>query len=100
MVPARSCGLEVNRLFMLSGGRALRDDEIGMTRSNPHSGQLFEPAHFVFVSPDNQIFSRGRPARMNPSLFDPVMDCLRDDAEFARQVWNPPLLFLQQIVAE
>ena len=33
--PAR-CGLEVNRLFMLSGGTGLRDDEIGMTRSNPN----------------------------------------------------------------
>ena|SRR6516225_2311350 len=103
MVPARSCGLEVNRLFMLSGGTALRDDEIGMTRSNPnwlHSGQMFEPTHFVFVNPDNQVFSRGRATRVNPSLFGPVMDCLRDDAECARQVWNPPFMFLQQIVAE
>ena len=52
---------------MLSGGTAFRDDEIGMTRSNPHSGQLFEP--------------------------------VRDDTEFARQVWNPPFMFLEQIVA-
>ena len=62
---------------MLSGGTAFRDDEIGMTRSNPrcfHSGQLFEPTHFVFVRPDDQVFSRGRATGMDPSLFDPVMD--------------------------
>src|SRR5438046_964904 len=86
---------------MLSGGTTFRDNEIGMTRSNPnflHSGQLFEPAYFLFVSPDHQVFSRGRAARMNPSLFHPVMDGLLDDTEFACQVWNPPFVFLQQIV--
>jgi hypothetical protein len=41
MVPARTLRAEFNCLFMLSGDTALRDDEIGMTRSNPnwlHSG--------------------------------------------------------------
>ena len=59
MILARTMRAEVDRRFMLSSGTAFGDDEIGMTRSNPHSGQLFEPAHFVLVSPDNQVFSRG-----------------------------------------
>ena len=59
-------------LFLISGMARISSSltcEIGMTRSNPnflHSGQLFEPANFVFVSPDHQVFSRGRAARVDP----------------------------------
>src|SRR5579885_3788677 len=88
---------------MLSGGAAFRDDETGVARPKPgllHAGQPLEPTDFVLVGPDDQMFSRGRAPGMDPSLFDPVMDLLRDDAQFTGQVWNPPLVFLQQVVAE
>jgi hypothetical protein len=74
-----------------------------MARSDPrilHPGNLLEPADFVLVGPDDQVFSRGRAAGMDPSLFDPVMDLLGDDAKLASQIGNPPLVFFEQIVAK
>ena len=44
------------RSFMLSGGAAFWDDEIGMTRPNPrllYPGQSLEPTDFILVGPDD-----------------------------------------------
>ena len=82
---------------------AFGDDEIGMPCSNPrllHTGQPLEPTHFVLVRPDDQMFSRGRAPGMDPSLLDPVMDLLGDGIQLTRQVGNPPLGVLEQVVAK
>src|SRR5262249_36132363 len=36
----------------------------------------------------------------DPSLFGPVIDLLREDTEFARQVGNPPFISLEQVLAK
>jgi len=97
------CGLEVDGCFPLSGGAAFRDDEFGMARSKPgllDFGQPPEPTDFVLVRPNEDVFSRRRASGMDPSVFDPVMDLLRDDAQFPRQVGNPPLVLLKQGVVK
>jgi hypothetical protein len=96
------CRLEVDRRFILSGRAAFRSDEMGMTHAKPrvfYSCHLLEPTNLVFVSPDDPVFSRRRAARVEPSVFDPVVD-LWDDIEFARQIGNPPFFFLQEVVAK
>jgi len=45
------------------------------------------------------MLSRRRAAKVDPALFDPVMNRLLDDAETASQIRNPPLVFLEQVVA-
>ena len=97
------CRLEVDRRFVSSGRAAFRSDEMGMTHAKPrvfYSCHLLEPTNLVFVSPDDPVFSRRRAARVKPSVFDPVVDLLRDDLEFARQIGNPPFVFLQKVVAK
>src|SRR5579884_624115 len=97
------CRLEVDRRFILSGRAAFRSDEMGMTHAKPrvfYSCHLLEPTNLAFVSPDDPVFSRRRAARAEPSVFDPVVDLLGDDLEFARQIGNPPFVFLQQVVAK
>src|SRR5262249_22574572 len=104
MLPARSA--QAGRRFVtswLSGRTWLWNHEIGMARFDPgvfHFRDFFEPTDFVFVRPDDVVFARGRAARVDPPLFDPVMDRLLDDAELAGQVGNPPFVFLEQIVAK
>jgi hypothetical protein len=37
---------------------------------------------------------------VDPHPLDPIVDLLRNDAEFPRQVGNPPLIFPHEVVAE
>src|SRR5438067_5648389 len=103
MLPARSVRAGGRFVALrLSGGTALRNHEIGMAGFDPgvfHFRDLFEPTDFVLVCPDNEVFSRGRAARVDPPLLDPVMNRLLDDAELTRQLGNPPFVFLEQIAA-
>ena len=95
--------MEIERHCKLSDGTAFGNNEIGMAYPNPrvfHLRHSLEPTDFVLIRPDNQVFSRGCTARMDPSLFDPVMDLLRDDAELLGQIGNPPFVFFVQIVAK
>ena len=89
------CRLENYLRFMLSGGMAFRNDEIGMARPNPrllHSGHLLEPADFVFVRSRDQLLSRRLALRFDPTLIDPVVDLLRNDAQLPSEVRNPPFV--------
>src|SRR5512142_91318 len=88
---------------LLSGGTALGDDQVGVPGCNPRvlpPGQPSEPPSLISVSPYDQVFSRRRPPRVDPSLRDPVVDLLRDDAEFPGQVGDPPFIFPDEVVAE
>jgi hypothetical protein len=44
--------------------------------------------------------TRRRASRMNPVLLDPIMDLLRNDAEFPCQVVDPPFVHTDEVVAK
>ena len=74
------------RAPLLSCGTALGNDQLGMPGADPGvlpGRQLSQTANLVFVGPDDQMLSRRRPTRVDPPLLDPVVDLLRDDAEFS-----------------
>ena len=91
------------RLRWLSAGTALGDDQLGVTGRNPGvlpTRQLSEATNLTWIGPDDQMLPRRRAARVDPSLLDPIVDLLGDDAESPGQVGDPPLVRTDEVVAE
>src|SRR3954451_1646712 len=93
----------IRRPLSLSSGTALGDDQLGVPSGDPGvlpSRQLPEATDLILVGPYDQMLPRRRAARVDPTLLDPIVDLLGDDAEFPGQVGDPPFVLADQVVAE
>src|SRR5262245_7212447 len=93
----------VRRPFLLPAGTALGNDQLGVPGGNPGvlpTRQLSEATNLIWVGPDDQMLPRRRAAPVDPTLLDPIVDLLGDDAEFPGQVGDPPFVLTDQVVAE